>query len=164
MIASQKDEIQGQRTRNEELDMQKNQTMLAEERVKSDLALTNERVRSLEEQLRSTKSDYQQSQNSLNEARDGMNRLEIRISELTSQLSDANMYKDMYERSQRDIDYEQRQHNEQLVAKENEIIELNTKISELSGAESTFKFEIDGLKQKIKELEEEAKTRSFISN
>ena len=58
MIASQKDEIQGQRTRNEELDMQKNQTMLAEERVKSDLALTNERVRSLEEQLRSTKSDY----------------------------------------------------------------------------------------------------------
>ena len=61
MIASQKDEIQGQRTRNEELDMQKNQTMLAEERVKSDLALTNERVRSLEEQLRSTKSDYQQS-------------------------------------------------------------------------------------------------------
>ena len=93
-----------------------------------------------------------------------MNHLEMRISELTSQLSDANMYKDMYERSQRDIDYEQRTHNEQIVSKENEIIELNTKISELSGAESTFKFEIDGLKQKIKELEEEAKTRSFISN
>ena len=52
MIAAQKDEIQGQRVRNEELDMQKNQMMLAEERVKSDLALTNEKVRSLEEQLR----------------------------------------------------------------------------------------------------------------
>ena len=33
-----------------------------------------------------------------------MNRLEIKISELTSQLSDANMYKDMYERAQRDND------------------------------------------------------------
>ena len=131
MIASQKDEIQGQRTRNEELDMQKNQTMLAEERVKSDLALTNERVRSLEEQLRSTKSDYQQSQNSLNEARDGMNRLEIRISELTSQLSDANMYKDMYERSQRDAEFEQRSHSEQLFAKDKEIMDLNEKISKL---------------------------------
>ena len=131
MIASQKDEIQGQRTRNEELDMQKNQIMLAEERVKSDLALTNERVRSLEEQLRSTKSDYQQSQNSLNEARDSMNRLEIRISELTSQLSDANMYKDMYERSQRDADQKQRSHSEQLFAKDKEIMDLNEKISKL---------------------------------
>ena len=111
--------------------MQKNQTMLAEERVKSDLALTNERVRSLEEQLRSTKSDYQQSQNSLNEARDGMNRLEIRISELTSQLSDANMYKDMYERSQRDAEFEQRSHSEQLFAKDKEIMDLNEKISKL---------------------------------
>ena len=72
-----------------------------------------------------------------------MNRLEIRISELTSQLSDANMYKDMYERSQRDNDQEQRSHSEQLFAKDKEIMDLNDKISKLQDAEYDFNYKIE---------------------
>ena len=73
--------------------------MLDEERAKSELALTSEKVRSLEDQLRSMRADYDQAQSDLGVSRDATSRLEMRISELTSELGDASPYKEMYERS-----------------------------------------------------------------
>ena len=64
-----------------------------------------------------------------------MNRLEIKISELDSQLSDARMYKDMYEQSQRENISEQKSFNDQLHAKESEIMELQNKIYRHEGTE-----------------------------
>lgn len=103
--------------------------MIDEERVKSDLTLTGEKVRALEDQLKTVRADYEQAQTDLAGSRDSASRLEMRISELTSELSEASMYKEMYERSQREFEAEQRSFGEQLNSKDNEIIDLNDKIT-----------------------------------
>ena len=53
---------------------------------------------------------------------------EGKISELNSELSLANHYKESYENLQRDSDNEQRQLNETINAKDREIDELNIKL------------------------------------
>ena len=82
--------------------------MLDEERLKSELALTSEKVRGLEDQLRNMRADHEQAQTALSGSRDSVGRLEARIAELTSQLSEAGTYKELYERSQRDHEAEQK--------------------------------------------------------
>ena len=103
--------------------------MLDEERLKSELALTSEKVRGLEDQLRTMRADHEQAQTDLAGSRDSVSRLELRISELTSELSEAAMYKEMYERAQREFETEQRSFGEQLNGKDKEIIDLNEKIT-----------------------------------
>ena len=73
--------------------------MLDEERLKSELALTSEKVRGLEDQLRNMRADHEQAQTALSGSRDSVGRLEARIAELTSQLSEASTFKELYERS-----------------------------------------------------------------
>lgn len=130
---------------------------MAEERVKSELATTNERVRSLEEQLRQSKADYQQSQINLNTTRDSMQKLEIKISELNSQLSNAIMYKEMYERSQKDFEQEQKQNELKLSQRDTEIMDLNDRLHKYEDSEQDFKLQIEGLNEAIKELQDAAK-------
>lgn len=82
--------------------------MLDEERLKSELSLTGEKVRGLEDQLRSMRADYEQAQTALSGSRDSVGHLEARIAELTSELSEAATYKGLYERTHRDFEAEQK--------------------------------------------------------
>ena len=53
----------------------------------------------------------------------------MKIADLTSRLSEGDLYKEMYEKIQRELDSEQRNLNEQLVGKDNEINEINARCS-----------------------------------
>ena len=86
-----------------------------------------------------------------------MQKLEIKISELTSQLSNASMYKEMYERSQKDFEQEQKQTELKLNQRDTEIMELNDRLHKYEDSEQDLKLKIEGLNETIKELEEAAK-------
>ena len=64
-----------------------------------------------------------------------MQKLEIKISELTSQLSNASMYKEMYERSQKDFEQEQKQTELKLNQRDTEIMELNDRLHKYEDSE-----------------------------
>ena len=86
-----------------------------------------------------------------------MQKLEIKISELTSQLSNASMYKEMYERSQKDFEQEQKQTELKLNQRDTEIMELNDRLHKYEDSEQDLKLKIEGLNETIKELGEAAK-------
>ena len=86
-----------------------------------------------------------------------MQKLEIKISELNSQLSNAIMYKEMYERSQKDFEQEQKQSELKLSQRDTEIMDLNERLHKYEDSEQDFKLQIEGLNEAIKELQDAAK-------
>lgn len=79
------------------MERERSQRLIDDERHKGEVQLLNERIRSLEEDLRFKVSELETAQTEIQDFRDAHNNFEIQISRLQSELSEAALYKDWYE-------------------------------------------------------------------
>ena len=71
--------------------------MIDDERNRGEQQLLQERIRSLEEELKFKVSEIELAQNEIRDFREAQSNFEIQISRLQSELSEASLYKEWYE-------------------------------------------------------------------
>ena len=71
--------------------------MIDGERNRGEQQLLQERIRSLEEELKFKVSEIELAQNEIRDFREAQSNFEIQISRLQSELSEASLYKEWYE-------------------------------------------------------------------
>ncbi len=85
------------RLRIEVFERERAQRGIEEDRMKSEFSMFQEKIRSLEEEIRIKVSDFDASQIEIRSLREANSSFEIQIQNLQSQLSDASLYKEWYD-------------------------------------------------------------------
>ncbi len=92
------------RLRIEVFERERAQRGIEEDRMKSEFSMFQEKIRSLEEEIRIKVSDFDASQIEIRSLREANSSFEIQIQNLQSQLSDASLYKEWYDNKQKEYD------------------------------------------------------------
>lgn len=144
------------------MERERSQRLIDGDRMSGEITMLNEKIRSLEEDIRIKISDFDASQVEIRSLRESNSNLDIQIQSLQSQLSDASLYKEWYESKQREYDDLYKQFDEEqrkVYAKDDEIMQLQDKLTTEQEAGAELREEIKKLNERISELENDLANR-----